>query len=57
MGVMSFDKMKSEVTKMNKKKIEGILSLFAAAVIWGTAFVAQTEASDSLGAFDFLQKK
>ena len=57
MGVMSFDKMKSEVTKMNKKKIEGILSLFAAAVIWGTAFVAQTEASDSLGTFDSLQKK
>ena len=38
---------------MKRKKIEGILLLFTAAIIWGNSFVAQTSAAESLGTFTF----
>ena len=38
---------------MRRRKIEGILLLFTAAIIWGNSFVAQTSAAESLGIFTF----
>ena len=38
---------------MRRKKIEGILLLFTAAIIWGNSFVAQTSAAGALGTFTF----
>ena len=38
---------------MRRRKIEGILLLFTAAIIWGNSFVAQTSAAESLGTFTF----
>ena len=38
---------------MNNKKMLGNLLLLLTAMIWGTAFVAQTAASDTVSAFTF----
>ena len=38
---------------MEKNSLKGSLSLFIAAFIWGTAFVAQSTGMDYLGPFSF----
>ena len=42
-----------EETLVKEKKLKGTLMLLLAAMIWGTAFVAQTSAADSVEPFTF----